>query len=116
LSSGVVQFWHELPHEQVHDSFGVFVAEQLVGRAQLERDWDVLLADPTRSDHNRLRHTRSLVPRRTDDNLRQQLAAFARPWAGALSHRWTKLSALASEAVGGPHLTSLAPHIDALFQ
>ncbi|MGH7617539.1 MAG: hypothetical protein ACREPM_09955 [Gemmatimonadaceae bacterium] len=107
--------WHELPHEQSHDAFGVFVAKTLFGQRQLLDELADLRRDDTRLDHARLRYLLTEPPFEDNSTLRARLAAFAGPYATALSALWTADSASA-ESSGNTSITQLAPHIQDLFK
>jgi hypothetical protein len=113
-SGGRVTMWHELPHEQAHDRFGIAIAEELLGRHRVESDFRQLLTDDSRRDRQRLTATIALEPQRDYSRLREQLVTFARPFASELEALWDKSLARAT-AAGQTSLTQYAPHISLLF-
>lgn len=114
LSERRINMWHQMPHEQTHDAFGVLVAEQVVGRDQLEADLVRLLADPTRKDRKRLAFLHGLAPAKDHAELRSRTAAFARPFAASLTGKWSKAFEDAS-SLGATSITQFAQPIATLF-
>ncbi len=110
-SDNRVTRWHELPHEQVHDAFGLAIAAEVLGAEKLKSDLCARLSDPTEQGIDRIRFLQQLQPSQDISGLQEKTRSFARPYAEALSRLW-------DEEVG-PGVTSVAnyaPHIGSFLQ
>lgn len=90
-----VSQWHELPHEELFDQFGIYVAESLFSRQQLDSEITSLLGSPDCQDKDRLELMLSLPPFKDFKGLRDKLVQFAAPYKTELIKLW---KAAASES------------------
>jgi hypothetical protein len=114
-TGGRITMCHELPHEQAHDAFGMYVAEHVVGRDQLIREIDSLASGGLRQDHQRLKFLTTLAPRCDVSDLREEVRTFAEPYAATLIKAWDAWVQRAEDAEQ-PSMVQRVPHIRALFE
>lgn len=80
----------ELPHEQIFDRFGIYLAERLYSRDQFNMEIRSLLDRFKCNDRDRLHIMLSLDPSDNLFHLRDELVAFSRPYKSALISSWQR--------------------------
>jgi len=105
-SNGKVTQYCQLPHEQAHDAYGVWIARRVLGGDRLDSDLSALQSDPSHRDVNRIRFLQEVEPRGDIRDLEDKVRAFARPYATGLSSIWDRELKEATES-----LVHYAPHI-----
>jgi hypothetical protein len=71
-SDDTITMDHQTPHERCYDQFGIYVAERLFTREQLNIEIEELLKDTNREDHTRLENMLSLPALYKFGDLRQE--------------------------------------------
>jgi hypothetical protein len=80
--------WDDMPHEVKYDRFGKAVAEEVLGPGALDDDISAILDRGLSSDEPRLSRLLELEPDKNLDDLRRELAEFARPYRSEFLELW----------------------------
>ena len=104
--------WIELPHERIFDQFGIYLAEKLYSRDQLNKEIEGLLDIWKCNDRNRLHIMLSLDSSNNLDHLRDELVEISRPYRSALISSWQRHR----DPLGNDSLENWFDDYNALFQ
>ncbi len=111
-SSQKISHWHDLPHEQLFDQFGISLSEKLFSSHQLHEELESLIEDPNAKDRDRLKLMLSLPAFQSFHGLRESLIQFSEPYKAELIKLWE----IAKSESTSPTLLDLAPNFENLFE
>ena len=101
---------HELPQELLFDQFGIFLAEQIFSRKQLDKEInEIMKLEEWKGDYSP--KLLSLSSTNDLDNLRNDLINFTKPYKENLIELWKE-----DAARGGHTLTHLIDDYETLFE
>lgn len=112
-SSGKIQSWHELPHEQLFDQFGIYIAEKIFSKEQMIDELHSIIDNNLSKDITRIKCMLSLDPFIGFDGLREQLIKFSKPYKKELIALWHE-DLIENKAT--PTLLKLVDNFENLFQ
>ncbi len=87
-SDNTISKWHELPHEVLFDQFGMYIAENLFSREQLQKEITQKLEMPDCCDQERLKLMLTLKGNNNLNELREKLIDFSKPYKTKLIKLW----------------------------
>ena len=111
-SKNIIQFPHNLPHEQLFDRFGKYLSIQIHGDEKLDHEINVLKEAVEDIEKQHLEMIQKLSPTQNFDGLRRSLIEFSRPFKNELIRYWKK----DFEENGSNSLASLISDYDELFE
>lgn len=89
-SNGIIEFSHELPHEQLFDQFGKYLAAQLYGAEKLHNEIEEINSDDSLAERNHLDLIKNLSESHNYSDLRKNLIDFSIPYRDELIKYWKR--------------------------
>jgi hypothetical protein len=114
-SKGKVTRWDQLPHEVLFDQYGLYIAELLYSREEINRQFEMIIKMGDCGDLERLNKLLSLPSSSDFSSLREDLIKFSLPFKENLIELWVKdlkEVTLAKE----PAITQLVNDFELLFE
>lgn len=114
-SNGSVKRWDQLPHEILFDQYGLYIAELIYSREEINRQFEMILKNDACGDRERLTKLLHLPSSSDFTNLWRDLIKFSLPFKENLIGLWKedlKEATFAKE----PAITQLVNDFELLFE
>ena len=111
-SDNKISLWHELPHEEYIDQFGIHIAECLYSREKLNNELQERINSPKCRGRKHLEKMLSLSSSNNFNNFRNRLINFSLPYKYRLIELWKN----EKENPNGNKLTKCILDFEALFK